>query len=80
MDNARLFRLNAFAVVAFCAEMTLLPGHWSSRVVPVNTTTQTTPSRFTTGPHIGFPKPRFAQVMPEPAPAAAIPIAFFRSV
>jgi hypothetical protein len=40
-------RLNAFAVLAFCAEITRLPGHWSPRSLPDIATTCTTPSRST---------------------------------
>ena len=45
-------RLNAFAVFAFCAEITLLPGHCAPRFTPVNATAHTTPSRSTIVPHI----------------------------
>ena len=34
-------RLNALAVLAFCAEMTRLPGHWAPRLVPENATAHT---------------------------------------
>src|ERR1700761_3924143 len=39
--------------------MRRLPGHWSPRVVPLNTTAQTMPSRFTTVAHSWFPNPPF---------------------
>src|SRR5215469_18907885 len=32
--NEQESRLNAFAVLAFCAEITLLPGHWGSAICP----------------------------------------------
>src|SRR5262249_55640081 len=53
-------RLNAFAVLAFWAEMTRLPGHWSPRSEPVKATAQTTPSRFTMVPHMSRLKPPLA--------------------
>ena len=52
MDSASPGRLNALAVLAFCAEMTRLPGHWSPRSWPVKATAHTTPSRLTTVAHI----------------------------
>ena len=53
MDSARPGRLNALAVLAFCAEITRLPGHWSPRLLPLNATAHTMPSRFTSGrPHL----------------------------
>src|SRR2546423_1090914 len=45
-------RLNALAVLAFWAEMTRLPGHCAPRLLPVNATAQTMPSRSTMVPHI----------------------------
>src|SRR5277367_506030 len=45
-------RLNAFAVFAFCAEITRLPGHCAPRFTPLNATAQTIPSRSTIVPHI----------------------------
>ena len=53
MDSARPFgcpdplleellsRLNAVAVLAFCAEITRLPGHWAAAFTPENATAQT---------------------------------------
>src|SRR5580698_239689 len=45
-------RLNALAVFAFCAEITLLPGHCAPRFTPENATAHTMPSRSTIVPHI----------------------------
>src|SRR6185369_12656404 len=45
-------RLNEFAVLAFCAEITRLPGHCAPRFAPENATAQTTPSRSTMVAHI----------------------------
>ncbi len=50
-------RLNAFAVLAFWAEMTRLPGHCAPRLSPVNTTAQTTPSRSTIVAHMFMFRP-----------------------
>src|SRR5215469_9024801 len=50
--NEEESRLNAFAVLAFCAEITLLPGHWAPRFTPENATAHTTPSRSTMVAHI----------------------------
>src|ERR1700682_2849091 len=50
-------RLKAFAVFAFCAEMTRLPGHCAPRLTPVNATAQTVPSRSTMVPHIWLLRP-----------------------
>src|SRR5205807_145849 len=47
-----LSRLKALAVLAFCAEMTRLPGHCAPRFTPENATAHTTPSRFTMVAHI----------------------------
>ncbi len=47
VDSASPGRLNALAVLAFCAGITRLPGHWSPRSSPVNATARTTPSRLT---------------------------------
>src|SRR4051812_46434628 len=59
VDSARPGRLKALAVLAFCAEITRLPGHWSPRSSPVNATAHTTPSRLTTVAHICNPNPPF---------------------
>jgi hypothetical protein len=59
VESANVGRLNAFAVFAFCAEITRLPGHWSPRALPVNATAHTIPSRLTTVPHMLSPKPPF---------------------
>ena len=45
-------RLNEFAVFAFWAEITRLPGHCAPRFAPENATAQTTPSRLTMVAHI----------------------------
>jgi hypothetical protein len=45
-------RLNEFAVLAFCAEITRLPGHCAPRSVPENAIAHTTPSLLTTVAHI----------------------------
>jgi hypothetical protein len=50
--NELLSRLNAVAVLAFCAEITRLPGHWAAAFTPENATAQTRPSRFTIVAHI----------------------------
>src|SRR4029079_3260113 len=50
-------RLNAFPVLAFWAEMTLLPGHCAPRLTPENATAHTTPSRSTIVPHIWLLSP-----------------------
>src|SRR5262249_3422273 len=50
-------RLNAFAVLAFCAEMTRLPGHCDARFVPVKATAQTMPSRSTMVAHMFMLRP-----------------------
>src|SRR5262249_23142828 len=47
-------RLNSFAVFAFCAESTRLPGHCWVRSPPVNATAHTTPSRSTIVAHMLF--------------------------
>ena len=47
-----LSRLKAFAVFAFCAEITRLPGHCAPRLTPENATAQTMPSRSTMVAHI----------------------------
>ena len=52
VDRAKLVRLKAFAVLAFCAEMTRLPGHSSVGDSPVKTTSMTTPRRSTIVPHM----------------------------
>ena len=69
MDSARPFgcpdplleellsRLNALAVLAFCAEITRLPGHWAAAFTPENATAQTTPSRFTRVAHMWLLRP-----------------------
>ena len=53
MLNASVEKLKAFAVLAFCAEMTRLPGHWSPRLAPaeyhVNHPAITVQDR---GPHV----------------------------
>ena len=56
-DAAPASRLNEFAVLAFCAEMTRLPGHCGPRFVPVNATAQTIPSRSTMAPHMFMIRP-----------------------
>src|SRR6202040_735574 len=53
-------RLKEFAVLAFCAEMTRLPGHSAPRFTPENATAQTTPSRFTMVAHIWLLSPLFS--------------------
>src|SRR3954469_60098 len=73
LERAKLSVLNAFAVFAFSAEMIRLPGHSAPRFGPVNTTAQTTPSRFTTVPHSWFPNPPFA---PLPSLTALVSAAF----
>ena len=60
VDSASPGKLKALAVLAFCAEMTRLPGHWSPRLSPVKATAHTTPSRLTTVAHICNPNPPFA--------------------
>ena len=50
-------RPNAFAVLAFCAEITRLPGHCVARSVPENATAHTTPSRSTMVAHMWLFKP-----------------------
>jgi integral membrane sensor domain MASE1 len=50
-------RLNAFAVLAFCAEITRLPGHCAALWFPEKATAHTTPSRFTTVAHIWLLRP-----------------------
>jgi len=57
VDRARPGRLKALAVLAFWAEITRLPGHWSPRSSPLKHTTATTPSRSTTVAHMWRPKP-----------------------
>ena len=52
-----LSRLNEFAVLAFCAEMTRLPGHCAPRSVPEKAMAHTTPSLFTTVAHIWRSRP-----------------------
>src|SRR5512134_932453 len=47
-----LSRLKALAVLAFCAEITRLPGHWLPLLVPEKATAQTTPSRSTMVAHM----------------------------
>src|SRR5207342_3484486 len=69
VESASCGRLKAFAVLAFCAEITRLPGHWLPRLAPVNATAQTTPSRLTTVPHISRLKPPLAT--PRAAESAA---------
>ena len=66
MDRASLPVLNAFAVLAFCAEMTRLPSQISAvtsafLVEPSNefVTTQTMPLPSTSVSHIGKPRPPF---------------------
>jgi hypothetical protein len=43
--------------LAFCAEITRLPGHCEPRFAPVNATAQTMPSRSTIVPHMSRLKP-----------------------
>src|SRR4051812_20864932 len=49
----------AFAVFAFCAEMTREPGHWSPSLAPVKATARTIPLRSTTVDHMFRLKPPF---------------------
>ena len=56
-------RLNEFAVLAFCAEMTRLPGHCAPRSVPLNATAHTTPSRSTIVPHIWLFSPEVSSIV-----------------
>ena len=58
--------------MAFCAEMTRLPGHCAPRLTPVNATAQTTPSRSTIVPHMFIFRPL-------PSALVASDSAFFRS-
>ena len=53
-------RLKALAVFAFWAAITRLPGHWSPRLSPLNTTWSTTPSRSTIAAHMSKPRPPLA--------------------
>ena len=52
-----LSRPNAFAVLAFWAEITRLPGHWAARSTPENATAHTMPSRFTSVAHMWLFRP-----------------------
>ncbi len=65
-------RLKALAVLAFCAEMTRLPGHWAPRLTPEKATAQTTPSRLTRVAHIWLFRPLVSA-------AVAEAIAFFNA-
>src|SRR5438067_5148658 len=73
VERAKLLLLNAFAVLAFSAEISRLPVHCAARFGPVKTTAQTMPSRFTTVPHIWLPSPPFASW---PSLTAAVRAAF----
>src|SRR5207247_1497295 len=50
--NDELSRLNAFAVLAFWAEIPRLPGHWAPRLAPENATAHTMPSRLAIAAHM----------------------------
>ena len=60
-----LSRLKALAVLAFCAEMTRLPGHCAPRFTPEKATAQTAPSRFTRVAHIWLFKPLVSAAVAE---------------
>ena len=62
VDKAKAGRLKALAVLAFCAEMTRLPGHWSPGVSPERVTMTTTPERSTIVAHMFKPKPPFSSL------------------
>lgn len=70
--TAEVSRLKALAVFAFCAEMTRLPGHRAPRLIPVNATAHTTPSRFTMLPHMFM-------FRPDPSVLVAVVSAAFRA-
>src|SRR5207248_2305742 len=63
VESANPSRLNAFAVLAFCAEITRLPGHCAPRSPPENATAHTIPSRSTMVAHM-------LKFRPDPAPSA----------
>src|SRR4051812_42782297 len=59
LDVAPPGKLKAFAVLALAAAITRLPGNCEPRSAPEKATAHTTPSRFTTAPHISLPEPPF---------------------
>ncbi len=52
MDSANPGKLKAFAVLAFCAEMTLLPGHCEPRSSPVKATAHDAVAIDDRSPHV----------------------------